>query len=589
MEKIALVIGNANYIANDFEHLANAVVDAQTIAANLKDRGFEIALHTDLDGAQMSKALTEFNAKIAATHSFAAFYYAGHGCEQHGLTYIHPVDMPSGKASAIPQYGVPLTEILGDPHPAATPRVLILDCCRTSESSWTSDERTRFEECAIAAGHRSGSIHSNTLIAYSTSSGEPAFDGIGSNGPYCRQLSILLLKHRLTVEDVFKDVCMQVSSASNGRQRPWFYSNLSSNLTFSDLPNVMATVAITTPHSKGSVAGLVKDPHGQRVITFRDGSSTAYCVDGVASDGHYSFKNPVQLITTWQNGLIVFDDQSTLQKEEEQQYCGVKLEINAPLCVGSSPDGNLIILGGDSSFYVVDFSRKRLSEVKTPNLSWYSALFLNETLAWIIGSWGELREIEFIKNKPIIRDIDCDLRQLLYTICRVDDSHVVIGGSQGKVFKMSLQTKEIIWTCELGKTVRTPAARMQSILHIATDNEIIRRFLFEPAHLTADQVMCLSDGLSSNDILFSASTTSTPVLIIASSEGLLYLLDHRDGQLIEVINNDAGGATGIAGVCFLDAEQFAVLDEAGTIRLYSLTTMPYESALRYVDEADWGG
>jgi hypothetical protein len=587
LKRIALVIGNGTYVAKEFDQLANAAPDAGQIAKSLEDRGFETELHTDLDAARMSAAIGAFRAKIAATPSYAVFYYAGHGCEQHGLTYLYPVDMPGGSASLIPQYGVSMTEILGEPHPEATPRILILDCCRKSETSWTPSERTRFEELATVAKHRGGQVHPNTLLAYSTSSGESAFDGFGSNGPYCTQLSPLLLKHRLTVEEVFKDVGMLVSTASNGRQRPWFYSSLSSDLTFSDLSNVVATIAVETPLSEGT-KGLVKDPHNRRVIAYRDGSRNAHCVDGIAGQGYYTFEEPVQLMTAWRNGLIVYNHQDTLWKEEKGgQYQGMKLEIKEPLWVASSPAGNRVIFGGTSSFYLVDIPTGSVGEIDTPNQSWYTALFLDETRAWIAGSSGGLREVEFGNGEPVIRDIDLHTREMLYTICRVDDSHVVIGGSQGKIYKISLREQTVVWTRKLGGTVRTPAARMQSIMNTATDNEIIRRFLFEPESLTAEQGSCLSDSLASNDLLFSASTASSQILVIASSEGLLYLLDHRDGRQIEVVDNAAGRATSIEGICFLDSDQFAVLDQMGTVRLYSLAGVPYESALRYVDEAVW--
>lgn len=587
LKRIALVIGNSNYVAKEFGQLANPASDARQIAKNLENRGFDTELYTDLDADRMSSAIAGFRAKIADTASFAVFYYAGHGCEQHGLTYLYPVDMPSGSAPLITQYGVPMAEILGDPHPEATPRILILDCCRTSETSWTPDERTRFEELAAVAKHRGGQIHPNTLIAYSTSSGESASDGLGSNGPYCTKLSPLLLKHRLTVEDVFKNVGMLVSNASNGRQRPWFYSNLSSDLTFSDLPNVVATVAVETT-LVDSTRGLVKDPHQCRVIVYRDGNSNAHCVDGIAGQGHYSFGERVQLMTTWRDGLVIYDHQHSLWKEEKEgQYRGLKLGIKAPLWLVSSPGGNRMIFGGTSSFYLVDIARGKFHEVQTPNESWYTALFLDESRAWIAGSSGGLRKVMFGKGKPAIRAVDLGMHEMLYTICRVDDSHVVISGSQGKVYKISLLDQSVVWARALGDTVRTPAARMQSILDTATDNEIIRRFLFEPESLTPEQGSCLSQNLVSNNLLFSASTTSSPILVVASNEGLLYLLDHRDGRQIEVVDNAAGRATGIEGICFLDAEQFAVLDQMGTVRLYSLAGAPYESALRYVDKSGW--
>ena len=223
VKKIALVIGNSSYLSEGIENLKNAVVDAKTIAENLESRGFEVDFRQDLNAQMMEDALTSFHNKIDESTSLAVFYYAGHGCEQHGLMYLHPIDLPNIQPSVIQQYGIPSSMILGSTPKTTIPRIFILDCCRINERNWSTDERARFEDLADSCGHRPVSLHSNTLIAYSTSSGESADDGDGHNGPYCRALSPLLLKHRLSVEDVFKEVAMLVSNASGGRQRPWFY------------------------------------------------------------------------------------------------------------------------------------------------------------------------------------------------------------------------------------------------------------------------------------------------------------------------------------------------------------------------------
>lgn len=588
LRRIALVIGNGTYTEDDFSQLPNAVSDAVQVAKCLKDRGFEIDLRIDLDAKDMTAAINQFRANIEAVPSYAVFYYAGHGCEQNGLTYFYPTDMPGASLPLIPRYGISITEVLGQPHPGAPPRILILDCCRTSGESWSADERTRFEELVAMARHRNASIHSNTLIAYSTSSGEIALDGlgVGSNGPYCTELCPLLLEHRLTVEDVFKEVGMKVSRISNGRQRPWFYSNLSSDLTFSDIPNVVATGSIETP-LRDSIKGLIKDPHRDGVIVYCDGSSEAHCIDGIAGLGNYSFNEKVELMARWRDGLIIYDHKGWLWKQlEENRYHSMKISIDKPLFLISSPDGNLVIFGGISSFHVIDIPRQRVQEIERLSASWYAGLFLSESRAWITGSSGALLEIEFQQDEIVIQDIDLSTHEMLYTICRVDDLHVIISASSGRVYKVSISDHKVVWKRELGATVRTPAARMQSILNTATDNEIIRRFLFEPESLTEEQGKILSNKLSSNDLLFSASTTSS-IFVVGSNEGLLYLLDCRDGRQIEVIDNAAGRCINIEGVCFLDDERFAVLDQLGTVRLYSLARVPYRSALRYVDNLGW--
>ncbi|MGC1001023.1 caspase family protein, partial [Pantoea agglomerans] len=72
-------------------------------------------------------------------------------------------------------------------------------------------------------------------IAYSTSSGQKAYDGIGISH-YARSLSEQMLQHRINIDDVFKNVGALVTKTPPHNQRPWFYSSLNESLTFSDLP-----------------------------------------------------------------------------------------------------------------------------------------------------------------------------------------------------------------------------------------------------------------------------------------------------------------------------------------------------------------
>lgn len=587
MKRIALVIGNGSYIGKGIANLPNAISDAKKIARDLTSRGFETELHTDLDAQGMTQVIDTFLGRNRDSTNFFVFYFAGHGCEQHGVNYLYPVDLPSVSASAIPNFGIPLTEILRGTDGSDSAKVLILDCCRNSEASWTADERARFEELAIHAGHRQAFSFNNVLIAYSTSAGEEAFDGHGTNGPYCSRLSEMLLKHRIKVEDVFKEVGMSVAADSKGRQRPWFYSNLSLELTFSDLPEVVPLRTIQTPLRDGAM-GLVKDPNGQRAVAFGSASRKAWYVDGIVLDGHCEFKEKIELLTTCDNGFVVYDElEQLLVQGRAGKLRSYKLGLGQATFIASSKTGERIILGRIAGFVLVDFTcgQIRVRECPTPNQSWYAALFLDDENVWLLGPPGRLRKVEF--DTVVTQDVNIPSDAIFYSICRIDKHAVAICGSGGLVMKVQIAANEIIWRAQLGETKRTPAGRTESILNIAADNEIIKRFLFEPEKLTLEQGERLRDALASNNLMSTISCVSHPIVIVASDEGLLYFLDQRDGQLIETIDSSAGSGNALQGICFPERDQLAVLGASGAIHMYSLSPIPYRQALNYVDQNPW--
>ena len=380
---------------------------------------------------------------------------------------------------------------------------------------------------------------------------------------------------------------MAVATNSAGRQRPWFYSNLSIELTFSDLPEVVSQRAIRTPLS-GEALGLVKDPHGQRAVAFGSNSRKAWCVDGIALDGEYEFGEKIELLTTYDKGFVIYDNQEQLLVEEnEGNYRGAKLGLGSATCLASSKAGNRNVLGKISSYVLIEWrnGQMRTRQFDTPEQSWYGAMFLDDKNIWLLGSRGLIRRIDF--ESGVARDLIMQPGSELYSICRIDDTAVAICGSHGQVMKVRVATDEIIWSAHLGNTKRTPAGRTESILDITADNEIIRRFLFEPETLTLEQGELLRDALASNNLMFVASSLDHPIVIVGSDEGLLYFLDERDGQLIETIDSSSGSGFGLQGICFPDRAQLAAMNASGMVHIYSLTPVPYRQALNYVDEDPW--
>ena len=87
-ERIALVIGNADYQSSALD---NSVNDAIDIAKTLQDLNFQVTLVTDKNKTQMQSAIAEFGGKLNKD-TVGLFYYSGHAVQYQGVNYLIPID-----------------------------------------------------------------------------------------------------------------------------------------------------------------------------------------------------------------------------------------------------------------------------------------------------------------------------------------------------------------------------------------------------------------------------------------------------------------------------------------------------------------
>jgi len=90
----ALVIGIDNYTGG-WPRLSNAVKDAELVAEELRRKGFEVTLKTDLSSAELERAFKEFFILKGADADARLFvWFAGHGHTLGGEGYLVPADAP---------------------------------------------------------------------------------------------------------------------------------------------------------------------------------------------------------------------------------------------------------------------------------------------------------------------------------------------------------------------------------------------------------------------------------------------------------------------------------------------------------------
>ncbi len=223
-KKVALIIGNSEYnVSSNIPPLENPLNDAKGMADALQGLGFEVIMKLDLSKDATIEALDEFHNGIANNAAVALFYYSGHGLQYEGDNYMLPVTSIIDKNENIKRYGVNFSELVKRLEDAdSQTNILIFDACR----SLPNFQKTRGVSINDNMGLAQISITSASYIVYSTSPGEVALDGLGSNSPFTEELLLWIKEPGLTIEQVFKRVRRDVMRKTDNAQRPWSLSSL---------------------------------------------------------------------------------------------------------------------------------------------------------------------------------------------------------------------------------------------------------------------------------------------------------------------------------------------------------------------------
>lgn len=219
--RVALVIGNADYPSSPLD---NPVKDARAISAALKELNFDVLTVENGGKTAIERAIGDFGEKLGEG-AVGLLFYAGHGMQVNGHNYLIPVDAKLASEQRVKLETVDVDVVL-DQMAAAKTRVslVILDACRNNPF-----ER-RFR--SLSGGLAQMNAPEGTLIAYATAPGKVASDGSGDHGLYTAELLKALTEPGRSVEDVFKQVRVGVSRASNGAQTPWESSSLTGQFYF---------------------------------------------------------------------------------------------------------------------------------------------------------------------------------------------------------------------------------------------------------------------------------------------------------------------------------------------------------------------
>ena len=222
--RVALVIGNSAYSSGS---LPNPVNDAKLISEGLKSVGFEVIARHNADQTAMKRAIQEFGERLekAGPDSVGLFYYAGHGVQLNGRNYLIPTTANIEREGDVEIEAVSADWVIEQMRFARNRlNIVILDACRNNPFS----RGLRSVERGLATMDAPAGI----MIAYSTAPGAVAEDGNGRNSPYTTALTQSMLRVRQPVEQMFKQVRVEVMAATSGKQVPWESSSLTGDFYF---------------------------------------------------------------------------------------------------------------------------------------------------------------------------------------------------------------------------------------------------------------------------------------------------------------------------------------------------------------------
>jgi len=221
-QRIALVIGNGNY---EFNPLVNPINDANDMAAALKKCNFTVIKSINATRQEMRQSIRRFGEAIVEGDAVGLFYYSGHAIQVEGENYLVPIGAGVYGEDEVEDECVKVSSVLRKIKTARNRlNIIVLDACRDNPFGSSFRSSTR--------GLAKMDAPIGSIFAFSTAPGSMAADGTGRNGLYTSVLLKHILTPNLEIGQLFRQVRIEVISASEDKQVPWESSCLTGNFYF---------------------------------------------------------------------------------------------------------------------------------------------------------------------------------------------------------------------------------------------------------------------------------------------------------------------------------------------------------------------
>jgi uncharacterized caspase-like protein len=242
--RVALVIGNAHYANTNV--LRNSVNDAEDVAAELKQLGFDVTLATDLDESAFAQQIDNFGRRLEGA-DVGLFYYAGHGLQVNDKNYLVATNARLESEFLVPSETILVDAIIRLMESRAGVNLVFLDACRDNPLADNLRRSLISEHRSVSLGRglaRMEPTGRQTLVAFSAAPGESAEDGNGRNSPFAAALLQRMPEPGVEVSVMLKQVSADVREATHSAQRPQQVSDMAEPFYFA---GTAAAVAAKPP------------------------------------------------------------------------------------------------------------------------------------------------------------------------------------------------------------------------------------------------------------------------------------------------------------------------------------------------------
>lgn len=241
--RLALLIGNSNYAYEP--SLRNPIADVTEVSDKLRELGFDVLRVFDADQKTIDEALVKFQETATAKgYATTLFYYAGHGQQYKGETYLLPVDANVVTPYDIKNRCTPGPRVVSFINEiSANTNIVIIDACRSEKSLLRSSS---VEELHMKAPD-------NGIVLFSTKSGEPALDGDGIHSPFADALLQNITKTNISLQDMVIQVTNDVkrmTSNNDSKQIPNNMASLDHSFYFSYIGTLQDSTPIYEQNGK---------------------------------------------------------------------------------------------------------------------------------------------------------------------------------------------------------------------------------------------------------------------------------------------------------------------------------------------------
>ena len=153
-------------------------------------------------------------------------FFAGHGLEMNGSSYLIPVDAELKRETHVSDEAISLFQIQAKVDAATKLGLVILDSCRNNPflARMIRSTATR----SLSRGLSPVEPEGNVLVAYAAKHGTTAEDGAGEHSPFTEALLASIEEPGLEINFLFRKVRDRVRQTTEKRQEPFLYGTLGS-------------------------------------------------------------------------------------------------------------------------------------------------------------------------------------------------------------------------------------------------------------------------------------------------------------------------------------------------------------------------